>query len=101
MNDYALLQGGQGGVVLLGQWSTEIQVYTQHSVNAELIKQTGWNESYQNIVTAFGGNSSTIAFIHSSYEIPQEVYFIDNIDQLNMSQALTNENKLFTRRSLP
>jgi dipeptidyl aminopeptidase/acylaminoacyl peptidase len=98
---YDLLQDGREGVVILGQLSTEIQVYTQLSVNAELIKRTGWNGSYQNIGTVSGGNSSTIVFIHSSYETPQEVYFIDNIDQLNMAQAVTSENKLFTERNLP
>jgi len=101
VTDYALLQDGQEGVVILGQLSTEIQVYTQKSLNAELIKRTGWNGSYQSIVTASGGNSSTIVFIHSSYEVPQEVYFINNIDQLNTAQAVTSENKLFTERSLP
>jgi dipeptidyl aminopeptidase/acylaminoacyl peptidase len=101
VTDYALLQGGRGGVAILGQLSTEIQVYIQQSVNAELIKQTGWNGSYQNIVTASGGNSSTIVFMHSSFEAPQEVYFIENNNQLNMAQAITNENKLFTERSLP
>ncbi|CAF2800615.1 unnamed protein product [Rotaria sp. Silwood2] len=99
--DYALLQGGKEGVVLLGQLSTEIQVYTQMSVNAELIKRNGWNGSYQNIVTTSSSNSSTIVFIHSSYDAPQEVYFIDNIDQLNIAQAVTSENKLFTERNLP
>ncbi len=99
--DYALLQGGREGVIILGQLSTEIQVYTQLSVNANLIKQSGWNGSYQNIGTVSGGNSSTIVFIHSSYEAPQEVYFIDNIDQLNMAQPITSENKLFTERNLP
>jgi len=94
--DYALLQGGQGGVVILGQLSTEIQVYMQPSVNSDLVKQIGWNGSYEKIVTVSSGNSSTIAFIHSSYETSQEVYFIDNIDQLNTAQAITSENKLFT-----
>ncbi len=64
---------------------TEIQVYKQDSMNAELVRQTERNGSYQNIVTASGGNSSTIVFIHSSYEAPQEVYIIDNIEQLNIA----------------
>jgi dipeptidyl aminopeptidase/acylaminoacyl peptidase len=101
VTNYALLQGGRSGVVILGQLSTEIQVYTQQSVSADLIKQVGWNGSYQNIVTASDGNSSTIAFIHSSFEAPQEVYFANSIDQLSTAQAVTSENQLFTERSLP
>jgi dipeptidyl aminopeptidase/acylaminoacyl peptidase len=101
VTDYALLQGGRGGVVILGQLSTEIQVYIQRSISADLIKQVGWNGSYQNIVTASDGNSATIAFIHSSYEAPQEVYFADSVYQLSTAQAVTSENQLFTERSLP
>lgn len=99
--EYALLEGGRGGVVILGQLSTEIQVYTQASPTADLIKQNGWNGSYQNIATASIGNSSTIAFVHSSYQKAQEVYFAENINQLSMAQPVTDENQLFSERSLP
>lgn len=98
---YALLQNGRNGIAMLGQLSTEIQIYTQQSPNSDLIKQTGWNGSYQRIITASNAESSTVVFIHSSFEAPQEVYFTNNIDQLNTSQAVTSENKLFTERNLP
>ncbi|CAF0825329.1 unnamed protein product [Adineta steineri] len=102
VNDYILLEGGRQGVVILGQLSTETQLYKQQSFDSELIKQNGWNGTYENIVTASSGNnSSTIVFIHSSYEQPQEVYFINNIDQLNIALPVTSENKLFTERNLP
>ena len=48
---YALLQGGRQGVLILGQLSTEIQVYTQQSLGGDLVKQVGWNGSYQDIVS--------------------------------------------------
>ena len=101
VTDFALLEHGRQGVVILGQLSTEIQVYTQQSLNDKLIKQAGWNGSYEKIVTMFSSNRSTIAFIHSSFDFPQEIYFIDTIDQLNTAQPITNENKLFTERNLP
>ena len=101
VTEYALLQSGKGGVIILGQLGTEIQIYIQKSVNADLVKQNGWNGSYEKIMTASGENSSTIAFIHSSYETPQEIYFIENISQLNTARAITSENKLFTERNLP
>ena len=47
VKEYALLQDGREGVLILGQLSTEVQVYMQKSVNAELIKQSGWNGSYE------------------------------------------------------
>ena len=43
----------------------------------------------------------SIAFIYSSAEQPMEVYLIDNINQLQLAKAITNENKLFTERALP
>ena len=101
ITDYALLQDGKQGVVVLGQLGIEIQVYTQQSVNTDLIKQVGWNGSYQSITTSSHGNSSTIIFIHSSFETPQEVYFAQSIDQLTIAQPITSENELFTQRNLP
>ena len=101
VNEYGLLEDGRGGVVILGQLSTEVQVYTQASATADLIKRDGWNGSYQNIATASLGSSTTIAFVHSSYEKAQEVYFAENINQLNTAQVITNENQLFSKRSLP
>jgi hypothetical protein len=86
---------------MLGQLNTEVQIYTQLSASVDLIKQNGWNGTYQNIATASGINSSTIVFIHSLFETPQEVYFVDNINQLTMAQIVTSENKLFTERNLP
>jgi dipeptidyl aminopeptidase/acylaminoacyl peptidase len=101
VTDFALLEGGRQGVVILGQLSTEIQVYTQQSLNDPLIKRTGWNGTYEKIVTMSSGNRSTIAFTHSSFDSPQEIYSIDTIDQLSAAQPVTNENKLFTERNLP
>ena len=100
VNDYALLEGGREGVIILGQLGTEIQVYTQRSIDTPLMKHHGWNGSYQSITTT-RGNSSTIVFIHSSFQSPQEVYFADNINQLSTAQVITNENQLFTQRNLP
>jgi dipeptidyl aminopeptidase/acylaminoacyl peptidase len=101
VTDFALLEHGRQGVVILGQLSTEIQVYTQQPLNDPLIKRTGWNGTYEKIVTMSSGNRSTIAFTHSSFDSPQEIYSIDTIDQLSAAQPVTNENKLFTERNLP
>ncbi|CAF3299663.1 unnamed protein product [Rotaria socialis] len=101
MNDFALLENGRKGVILLGQLNTEIQIYTQQSTYDPLIKLTGWNGTSENLVTTCVENKSTIAFIHSSFDAPQEIYYINTIDQLNSAKKVTNENKLFTERNLP
>ncbi|CAF4329403.1 unnamed protein product [Rotaria sp. Silwood2] len=101
IKEFALLDDGRNGAIILGQLGTEIQIYTQKSVHAELIKQTGWNGTYESIRVVSNGNHSTIAFIYSSFDLPQEVYFIHDIDRLTEAQAITRENKLFTERNLP
>ncbi|CAF4938391.1 unnamed protein product [Rotaria sp. Silwood1] len=98
---YALLDHGRAGVVILGQQNTEIQVYTQRSPRDPLIKQSGWNGTYEKFVTVFTDNRAMFAFLHSSFDVPQEIYFIDRIDQLTTAKRVTNENKLFTERNLP
>ncbi|CAF4231925.1 unnamed protein product, partial [Adineta steineri] len=101
VKDFALLEEGRKGVIILGQLNTEIQIYTQESIHHPLIKRTGWSGTYENIVTNFVNNKSTIAFIHSSFEAPQEIYFTNTIDHLTSAKKVTNENKLFTERNLP
>ncbi|CAF1629787.1 unnamed protein product, partial [Didymodactylos carnosus] len=64
-----------------------------------LTEQNGCNGSYENVVTS--SNSSSIAFVHSSFDEPKEVYVIDNINQLQYARAITEENKLFKQRQLP
>ncbi|CAF1329514.1 unnamed protein product [Rotaria sp. Silwood1] len=100
ITNYALLEHGQQGVIILGQLNTEVQVYTQQSPTSPLIKQTGWNGTYEKLVTTYVGNLSTIAFIHSSLDTPQEVYFINSIDRLNTAQIVTKENEIFTQHAL-
>ncbi|CAF3846872.1 unnamed protein product [Rotaria sp. Silwood1] len=86
-------------VYILGQLGTEVQIYTQRSPTEDLIYHNGWNGTYDLIVSS--PNNRSIAFIYSSFEKPMEIYLIDNIDQLKLAQAITNENDLFTRRNLP
>ncbi|CAF4042669.1 unnamed protein product, partial [Rotaria sordida] len=98
---YDLLENGRKGLIILGQLNTEIQIYTQQSISSPLAKKIGWNGTYESIVTSCANNKSIIAFLHSSFDAPQEVYFIDNIDQLILAQSITNENRLFRERNLP
>ncbi|CAF1174214.1 unnamed protein product [Didymodactylos carnosus] len=86
-------------VIILGQNGTEVHMYTQKSVDDPLIEQNGWNGSYEQIVSS--ANSSSIAFVHSSFDQPKEVYFIEKMDQLQYAGAITEENKLFKQRQLP
>ncbi|CAM4840878.1 unnamed protein product [Rotaria magnacalcarata] len=98
---FALLDYGHRGVIILGQLNTEIQIYTQLSPTSPLIKRIGWNGTYEKLVTSSTDNVSMIAFIHSSFDTPQEVYFVDIIEHLSVANIVTNENIIFTKRNLP
>ncbi|CAF2406897.1 unnamed protein product [Rotaria sp. Silwood2] len=87
------------GVYILGQLGTEVHVYTQQSSTKNLIHHNGWNGTYRSIVSS--RNTNSIAFVYSSFEKPMEVYFINNIAQLQSLLAITNFNRLFTERDLP
>ncbi|CAF3610212.1 unnamed protein product [Rotaria sp. Silwood1] len=87
-------------VYILGQLGTEAHIYTHQLSTKNLIYHNGWNGTYRSIVSSCN-NSNSIAFVYSSFEKPMEVYFINNIYQLQSSQAITNFNQLFTQRDLP
>jgi pimeloyl-ACP methyl ester carboxylesterase len=88
-----------GGVFILGQMGTNVQIYTQQSSTKYSISHNGWDGTYESI--SLSKRTSPIAFVYSSFGSPKEVYFIDNIDQLHRAKAITSENKIFTQRNLP
>lgn len=98
VTDFALLKDY---VVILGQMNAEVAVYTQQSPKHGLIKQPGWPGTYEKITIASSGNTSEIAFVYSSFDAPQEIYSIDQIDRLMAAEQVTNLNRLFTERNLP
>ncbi|CAF1003011.1 unnamed protein product [Adineta steineri] len=97
INTYAITS--HGSLYILGQLGTEVQVYSQESLSSDLILHSGWNGTYESITVSSQNNF--IAFIYSSTQNPMEVYIIKHMDELRSAQAITNENKLFTQRSLP
>ena len=95
---YGFTSISDGGVYILGQLGTEIQIYLQRPLSNEVIPLVGWNGTYSSLLSS-GQNS--IAFLYSSTEKPMEIYLATSIDQLQSAKAITNENKLFTERDLP
>jgi dipeptidyl aminopeptidase/acylaminoacyl peptidase len=91
-----------GSVYILGQWGTDVQIYSQHSSMDNSIKYRGWSGTYESIAVSGSSNRNcSIAFIYSSLRTPKEVYCIGNIDQLESAKAITNENGLWAQRTLP
>ncbi|CAF2941027.1 unnamed protein product [Rotaria sp. Silwood2] len=90
-----------GGIYILGQLGTNVQIYTQRSSSKYSILNRGWKGTYELISLSSMNSHDWLAFVHSSFRQPKEVYFVDNINELRMAKMITNENQLFTRRNLP
>ncbi|CAF3471922.1 unnamed protein product [Rotaria socialis] len=99
VNDYAIRP--EGGVFILGQLGTNTNVYVQQSSSKYLTLQRGWNGTYRAISTSSSKRYFSVAFLHSAFERPEEVYLIDHIDELSSAKRITNENQFLTKKHLP
>ncbi|CAF2172748.1 unnamed protein product [Rotaria magnacalcarata] len=91
-----------GGVYILGQVGTNVQIYTQQSSKKYTILQHGLDGICESIsLSSSPHKNSTIAFVYSSYAQAKEVYVVDSIKQLESAKVITNENRLFTEHNLP
>lgn len=99
INGYATR--AEGGIFFLGQKSVNVQIYIQQSPSKPSLLQHGWNGTYNSLTTAKSGRQTSLAFVHSSFEHPEEVYFVNQIDQLSLPKSITNENEFLTKRFLP
>lgn len=97
--DYAVRS--EGGVFILGQLGTNVNIYVQQSSSKYLTLQRGWNGTYRAISTSSSKRHSSVAFLHSAFERPEEVYFIDHTDELSSATRITNENQFLTKKDLP
>ncbi|CAF2857024.1 unnamed protein product [Rotaria sp. Silwood2] len=90
-----------GGVYILGQWRTNVQIYTQQSANKYTVLHRGWQGTYESISLSLNDVNTVMAFAYSSHSQPREVYIVDDVNQLETARVMTNENKLFTERKFP
>ncbi|CAF2539129.1 unnamed protein product [Rotaria sp. Silwood2] len=99
VTDYAIRS--EGGVFILGQLGTNVHIYTQQSPSKYLFMERSWNGTYRSISSSRSKRYSSVAFLYSSFERPEEVYFVDHIDDLRSAKTITNENQLLTKINLP
>ncbi|CAF1145047.1 unnamed protein product [Adineta steineri] len=90
----------EGGVYILGQWKTNVGIYSQKSSDEGWIYHPGFVGTYASIVSSSNPNCS-IAFVYSESQLPMEIYCANNINDLSSAKQITNENELFTQRNLP
>jgi dipeptidyl aminopeptidase/acylaminoacyl peptidase len=88
-----------GSVLCACRVGTEVQLQSQASPKAPIIKREGWPGTYEDPASA--RQSSRIAFLYSAIERPTEVYIADGPDKLAQARPITSFNKLFTERDLP
>ena len=88
-----------GSVLCACRMGTEMQLQSQASPKAAIVKREGWAGTYE--IPASAVQSSRIAFLYSAIERPTEIYIADGPDKLTQARPITAFNKLFTERDLP
>lgn len=88
-----------GGVYILGQWRTNVQIYTQRSADKYTVLHRAWEGTYESISSSLNNRNNVIAFVYSSYNQPREVYIVDDISQLDTATVMTSENAWFTEKN--
>jgi len=88
-----------GSVLCACRIGTEVQLVSQASPKAAIVKREGWAGTYE--APAAASQGSRIAFAYSATERPTEVYIADGPDKLAQARPITAFNKLFTERELP
>jgi dipeptidyl aminopeptidase/acylaminoacyl peptidase len=88
-----------GSVLCACRVGTEVQLVSQASPAAAIVKYKGWAGTYEHPAAAL--QNSLIAFAHSATVRPTEIYVADGLDKLAQARPITSFNKLFTERDLP
>jgi dipeptidyl aminopeptidase/acylaminoacyl peptidase len=78
---------------------TEVQIYSTSKPEQSFRQISDWKGTYASISTS--PKSSHVAFVYSSLEKPEEIYFADSSADLSHARPITSFNKVFTERELP
>jgi dipeptidyl aminopeptidase/acylaminoacyl peptidase len=78
---------------------TEVQMYSVSKPDESLHQISDWKGTYASVSTS--PHSSHVAFLYSSLDKPEEVYFADSAADITNARPITSFNKLFTERDLP
>ncbi|CAF3952230.1 unnamed protein product [Rotaria magnacalcarata] len=89
-------------ILSITQLSSMVESYTQSSpVNNYSIVHQGCDGTNESISSSLSTSHSSLAFVYSIFERPKEVYLVENINDLQTAEAITNDNELCTQRDLP
>ena len=94
--DYTIKLGG--GVYVLGQLRSNVQIYSQISPENETVLHAGFNGSYQLIASS--PTVHFIAFVFTSFSKAEEIYLIRKISELKSAEPITDENSHYDQYDL-
>ena len=78
---------------------TEVQLYSAWRPKDSAHQISDWKGTFASISTS--RHSPHVAFLYSSQDKPEEVYFADSAADISHARPITSFNKLFTERELP
>jgi dipeptidyl aminopeptidase/acylaminoacyl peptidase len=78
---------------------TEVQLYSASKPGESLHQISDWKGTYASVSTS--PHSPHVAFLYSSLDKPEEVYFADSAADISHARPITSFNRLFTERELP
>jgi dipeptidyl aminopeptidase/acylaminoacyl peptidase len=94
-----------GSVLCACRLGTEVELLSQASPKAPIVKREGWAGTYEHPAAALQSQNQSqnqrIAFAFSATVRPTEVYLADSLEKLAQARPITSFNKLFTERDLP
>lgn len=96
VEDYTIKSNG--GVYVLGQLRTDVQIYSQTSPKTDSILHAGFNGSY--MLMSSSPSTNFVAFVFSSFSKAQEAYLIREISQLKSAEPITTENSDYDQYDL-
>lgn len=85
--------------LLSGRVGTEAQMYSASHPTESIRRISQWPGTFSTISSA--PHSPRVAFVYSSLNKPEEVYFADDVGSLDQARPITSFNKLFSDRDLP
>ena len=87
------------GVVLTARLGTEVQIYSAEKPTASFHPFVGQTGTYSDLST--GLRTLRVAFLHSSLQQPEEVFWAEGPNLLDQAHPITSFNKLLAEKDLP
>jgi dipeptidyl aminopeptidase/acylaminoacyl peptidase len=89
----------ENSILSSARMGTEVQMYSASSPSDVFHRVAIWSGTYSDISAA--EHSPRVAFVYSSLQKPEEIYFADSIDKLDQARPITSFNRFLADKDLP